>query len=184
MPPKPKTPKRKALKKNVRLKSLNGQSIPRVRRDLLDADYLDKLTPEELRWYAQFMDEWAGANIKKSKRTKKPVRGHLHDTNELAKSCFDANNKRNNDVYSISKATGRLDFFDPVRFFTEEDIQSKMMLSTGNEIYILNSGNDVVLNKNNVDVNSFQNSIPFQRNPNLYEEILIDYLDEKLKDKK
>lgn len=91
------------LKKNVRLKSLNPAHVPRVRKELLDADYLKQLSKEELLWYAQFTDEWVGANIHKTK-TGKVKSGFLHNTKELAKDCYDRNNRRNNDIYAVSKA--------------------------------------------------------------------------------
>jgi hypothetical protein len=91
------------LKKNVRLKSLNPANVPRVRKEFLDADYLKDLTPEQLRWYAQFTDEWLGGNVRKTKAGKVKA-GHIHNTKELAKDCYDRNNWRNNDVYGVTKA--------------------------------------------------------------------------------
>jgi hypothetical protein len=87
----------------VRLESLNPANVPRVRRELLDADYLDTLSPEDYRWYAQFTDEYVSASVHKDDEGNvKP--GYLHNTKELAKSVYDANNWRNNDVLSVSKA--------------------------------------------------------------------------------
>lgn len=95
------------LKRNVRFDSLNPAKSPKVRKELLDADYLDQLSPEELRWYAQFTDEWAGAAVHKNKAGKVKS-GYLHNTEALAKSVYDANNKRNNDVLGVSKANNLL----------------------------------------------------------------------------
>ena len=44
---------KKKLKKNIRYDSLLPQFNTKVRRDLLDADYLNELSPEDLKWYAQ-----------------------------------------------------------------------------------------------------------------------------------
>ena len=91
------------IKKNVRLKSLNPKYATRVRKDLLDADYLKQLNEEELKWYAQFTDEWTAGAISKGKTgIVKP--GHIHRTNKQAKELYDANNKRNNDVFGVTKA--------------------------------------------------------------------------------
>lgn len=95
------------LKKNVRLKSLNPAYQPRVRKELIDFDYVDKLNSEDKRWLAQFVDESIGANIHKTKAGKVKA-GHIHNTIELAKQCYDANNKRNNDVMSVTKANSLL----------------------------------------------------------------------------
>lgn len=94
--------KRKPLKKKVRYESLNPAENPKVRRELLEVDYLHKLNEAELKWLAQFTDEYVGSSIQK--KNGRVVRGHLHSTNELAKSCYDANNKRNNDIFSVGRA--------------------------------------------------------------------------------
>jgi hypothetical protein len=95
------------LKKKVRLKSLNPQYQPRVRKELVDFDYLDKLNPAEKEYLAQFVDESIGASVRKLK-SGKIAAGQLHNTEALAKECYDANNRRNNDVYSVTKANGLL----------------------------------------------------------------------------
>lgn len=99
------------LKSNVRFDSLNPTKAPKVRKELLDADYLDKLSPEELKWYAQFTDEWTAGAVHKTKDGKVRA-GYLHNTQELAKSVYDANNKRNNDVLGVSKANNLLRHID------------------------------------------------------------------------
>lgn len=114
--------KRKKLKKNVRVKSLDPQYMPKVRRELLDydKDFLNNLKknhPEDYLYLAQFTDEWVGANIQKTGTKKRKdgttiynsgrvKAGHLHSTNELAKDVFDRNNKRNNDVLGVAKING------------------------------------------------------------------------------
>lgn len=100
--------KKRKLKKNVRTKSLYAANMPRVRKELLDYDpdylkFLKNNHPEDYLYLAQFIDEFVGANISKSKKTGKVLSGHLHTTNKLAKECYDANNKRNNDVLGISR---------------------------------------------------------------------------------
>lgn len=105
--------KRKRLKKNVRMDALVPQKNPRVRREHLDADYLKKLPPEILKYYAQFVDEYIHGSIKKDKMGR-VITGHLHNTNELAKKCVDANNYRNNDVYSVGRANNFVHNIDPI----------------------------------------------------------------------
>lgn len=103
--------KKRRLKRNVRLESLEHNKNTRVRWEHLDADYLKKLSPEELRWYAQFMDEYIGGAISKDKRGV-PTSGHIHNTKALAKTCTDSNNYRNNDLFSVGKANGFLNSID------------------------------------------------------------------------
>lgn len=92
----------KSLKKNVRYESLSPAKNPKVRRELLDMDYLHKLKPDELKWLAQFTDEYVGGAIQKSNG--KVTKGHIHKSIDLAKSCYDANNRRNSDIFSVGKA--------------------------------------------------------------------------------
>lgn len=99
------------LKRNVRFDSLLPSKAPKVRKELLDADYLDKLSPDELKWYAQFTDEWTAGAVHKTKDGRVRA-GYLHNTQELAKSVYDANNKRNNDVLGVSKANNLLRHID------------------------------------------------------------------------
>jgi hypothetical protein len=99
--------------------SLNPAKMPRVRREFVDADYLDKLNIEELEWYSKFTDEYIGANIKKSKKTNRVLTRHLHRTNEQAKSVFDSNNRRNNDVYGVTKINGLLSNIDTTKGWGE-----------------------------------------------------------------
>lgn len=86
------------------LDSLKPSKVPKVRKELIDADYLDKLNPKQLEWYAKFMDEYVGANIRKNKKTNRVEKGHVHRKNAHVKAIYDANNRRNNDVHSVTKA--------------------------------------------------------------------------------
>ncbi|NDE09873.1 MAG: hypothetical protein EBZ95_04815 [Chitinophagia bacterium] len=101
--------KKRKLKKNIRTKSLYPANMPKVRREFLDYDaeylkFLKKNHPEEYLYLAQFVDEWVGANIRKSKKTNRVLPGHLHSTNKLAKERYDANNRRNNDILGVARA--------------------------------------------------------------------------------
>lgn len=103
---------RSKLKKKIRTDSLLEHKIPRVRREFLDVDkefidFLKKNHYDIYLYYAQFMDEYLGAAVKKTK-TGRIKKGHLHNTEELLKPVRDANNRRNNDVYGVTKANGLL----------------------------------------------------------------------------
>lgn len=117
--------KRKATKKTTakpkkiqpRVKALSRSKAIKTRKDLLDYDpeYLNTLKatdPKAFNYLAQFTDEYVHANVKKveNPRTgkKRPAPGHIHKTNELAKTVTDANNHRNNDVYVVTKANSLL----------------------------------------------------------------------------
>lgn len=95
---------KKAVKRKVRFNSLLKKHNTKVRHELLDADYLKKLSKKELAWYAQFTDEYVGGAVSKDKATGEVLKGHIHNTPELAKKCYDDNNRRNSDLYSVTKA--------------------------------------------------------------------------------
>jgi hypothetical protein len=106
-------PKKDALKgKKVRYKSLNKAYNTKVRREILDADYLSKLSKKDYRWYAQFTDEYAGGSVKKN-ADGSIQKGHIHNTPELAKKCYDDNNRRNVDLYGVTKANNLMHSIDP-----------------------------------------------------------------------
>lgn len=100
------------------MKALDVNYAPKTRKDLIDYDYVNKLSDDEKRWLAQFTDEWVGAAIAKTKKGK-VKHGHLHNTEELAKDCFDRNNRRNNDVLGVTKAVGLLTDIDN---YLDEDV--------------------------------------------------------------
>jgi hypothetical protein len=107
--------KKKKAKGNAKGKKsaplyVKKSQVPRVRQELLDADYLDKLSPKELAWHNKFTSEYVNAAISKDKKTKRVKKGHLHKSKAKAKECYDANNKRNNDLFGVTKANGLLSF--------------------------------------------------------------------------
>lgn len=77
----------------------------KIRQELIETDdYLHKLNHEEKEWLNKFNLEYVSADFR-------PAPGHtkkLHKTKKLRKSCTDANNHRNNDVYSVSKTNNML----------------------------------------------------------------------------
>lgn len=73
----------------------------KIRRDLFDQDYIDKLSDKEKQWLSNFMREYVaadfnhpGAKLNKSKKSKKAI--------------YDANNARNRDSYGVTKINGML----------------------------------------------------------------------------
>lgn len=99
----------------MRLKSLDKTYQTRSRKEFIDYDYIKDLSEDEKKLLAQFTDEYYGGAVHKTKsRIRKDgttvygsgkIRsGHLHNTDELAKDCYDRNNRQNNDVLGITKA--------------------------------------------------------------------------------
>lgn len=102
-------------------KSLNPKYNAKTRWDLLDADYLDKLNDEELEFYAKFMAEYVSGGF-----DTKDIKNNIHELDKVIginskgkpitykKDCYDRNNHRNSDLYSVKKATGYLGHMDEV----------------------------------------------------------------------
>lgn len=87
--------------------ALKKQFMPRVRREIVDADYLHTLSPEDLAWYHQFISESVQATIPKRKnKSLHPKR--LHKSKEEIRQIYKENNLRNNDLYGVTKANGLL----------------------------------------------------------------------------
>lgn len=114
------------FKKNIRLNAVNPKHATKVRKDLLDVDYADKLDEYTYLWHVQFTDEYTAGAVQKTK-TGKVKAGHLHNTPELAKKVYDANNWRNNDIYAVSKANGLLKPIDMTFDENNEEVENKQI---------------------------------------------------------
>lgn len=94
-------------KKRTKLDTFKHTKNPRTRVELLDCDYLNKLSTKELEWYAKFTEEYVHASIKRDKKGN-PVKSSIHKKKEFVKDSYDRNNKRNNDLYSVTRSNGLL----------------------------------------------------------------------------
>lgn len=70
------------------------------RWELLDHDYLDKLTDKEKTWLSNFNEEYISGNFKHKGKKK------FHKTPEERRACYTRNNARNRDIYSIYRTSG------------------------------------------------------------------------------
>ena len=84
---------------------------------------MDKLTPGELKWLDQFVDEYVNANFKKYRKRILPkieeprvTKGGLKRKRDVYKyDSYKRNNARNSDVYTKEKAAGILNSIDDVK---------------------------------------------------------------------
>lgn len=110
--------KTKKKKNNRRARAENSALKPelnlRARFELIDYDYLNKLSPKELKWLNKFTEEYVNANL--SGQSKK-----LHNTKELKKDCYDRNNARNRCVYTKAKASGNVVDTEVVEVFEVDE---------------------------------------------------------------
>lgn len=80
------------------------------RTELLDYDYLHKLSEEELIWLNKFTEEYVNASFD----TNKP-RNNLHRTKAARKDCYDRNNARNRDVLTKQRAQNKTVYLDDIK---------------------------------------------------------------------
>lgn len=97
------TKKRKVPTKRSKSKfpNLDPDLNLKIRRDLIEVDYLDKLNDEQKGWLDKFNNESINASFDKNPKK------NLHKTKEQKKACYDANNARNRDILSRAQAQGK-----------------------------------------------------------------------------
>lgn len=95
--------KKKTRRSKVKNAALDPRYSPKIRRELLDMDYIDQLSEEDKAWLNKFTEEYVEANL-----DFKNLENNLHNTPELKKDCTDRNNARNRCIYGIAKASNRV----------------------------------------------------------------------------
>lgn len=79
----------------------------KTRADLIDQDYLHKLSDKELQWLNKFNKEEISASF-----DTKNLNKNLNKSKKARKRCYDSNNARNRDILSKAKASNQLVEFD------------------------------------------------------------------------
>ncbi len=110
-------------KKNRRNKTqypaLHPELNLRSRTELLDYDYLDKLTDKEKSFLNKFTEEYVNASVDVKKKWR-----NLHKTKEAIRDCFNRNNARNRDVLTQQKAMGKHTYLEDITDVGKSDYQS------------------------------------------------------------
>jgi len=96
-------PKKKTSRKNKKFAALDPIYTPKVRKEYLDMDYIDKLSEKEKTWLNKFMEESLNASFEKDNR-KNIIKSKVE-----RKKIYNENNARNRCMYSIAKSARRLD---------------------------------------------------------------------------
>ena len=96
--------KRKNRRSKEKYPALKPDLNLKTRYELIDYDYLDKLSPQELSWLNKFTSEYTNADFRHSKP--------LHSTKKRRKECYAANNSRNRCIFTRNKACGQLDYLE------------------------------------------------------------------------
>jgi hypothetical protein len=86
----------------------------KIRREYLDQDYIDKLSPEEKKWLSTFNEEWLGANFNHGEEV-------MHKTKEERRAIYNRNNSRHRDLISQMRAQGKLLDSDKIHEMLEKE---------------------------------------------------------------
>jgi hypothetical protein len=97
----------------------------KTRYELIDYDYVWKLSEEEKEWLNKFTEEYVNAHL-----DRKELTNNLHNTKELKQDCDRRNNARNADILTKCKAAGKYISFD-------ELLLNKKTILTGTEDELL-----------------------------------------------
>lgn len=104
------------IKKRDKTKTpgLEKNLFSKIKQEYFDIDYIEKLSESEKLWLSQFMEEYLGANVSKDRMQRVYGKDVLHKEDVKRKNCFNMNNARNRDVYSVSRVTGKITFAEDV----------------------------------------------------------------------
>ena len=93
--------KKKNRRNNEKYPALDKKFTLKTRQELVDYDYIDKLSEAEKDWLNRFTEEYTNAKFnhdgKKIQKSKK-----------YTKDSYDRNNSRNRDILTRVKASGKL----------------------------------------------------------------------------
>lgn len=103
----PKNGDRKSKRSRAKYPGLSHDLNLKTRYEEIDFDYLDKLSPEELKFLNNFVEEEIHADFRhKGKK--------LNTTKKAKRRIYSKNNARNRDIYSRASASHRLDYFSGI----------------------------------------------------------------------
>lgn len=100
--------KSKSRRSKVKYPNLNRAYNLKTRSEVIDYDYIDKLSEKDKAYLDKFTKEYVGASMDKNPKK------NLHKNKRLRKSCYDANNSRNRDVLTRAKAMGKALYIEDV----------------------------------------------------------------------
>lgn len=110
---------KKSKRNKTKLPGLKKNVNTKVRQELIDHDYIDKLSVEEKEWLSKFNEEYLSGSFTKTKNGNYSSK-NLHKTKKLRQDCYNRNNWRNNDVLGVTKANGMLKDAESVKAVLED----------------------------------------------------------------
>ena len=99
------------MKKKKKITRRSAEKYPALRPELnlksrydeiADIDYIDQLNDTEKAWLNAFNEEYINAKFDHGGKK-------IHKTKKQRKICYDKNNARNRDIYTLKKASGMME---------------------------------------------------------------------------
>lgn len=128
--------------KNTKRSKINNPGLKpnynsKIRQEYLDYDYLDKLSPEDLKWLNSFSEEYLGTNFNHPGKK-------LFKSKAKKRELYNQNNARNRCLFSQTRAKGGLTMigedsiskyekYDESIYFNEDD-----MIDYLDDVYLAN----------------------------------------------
>lgn len=112
-----KSKKKKTKRSETKYPGLVKEMNLKIRQELIDQDYINKLSEDEKKWLNQFNKEYITADFRDKKNRLHPKKytsktlksnGQKKKIDIYKKDCEDKNNSRNRDAYSITKVNNML----------------------------------------------------------------------------
>jgi hypothetical protein len=132
--------------------ALNPRLNARTRFEVLDMDYLKKLSDEELKFMNQFMAEYVSGSFKKDDNGEYS-KDNLHKTDEERRECYTRNNVRNRCGLTVSNATGQTYRADDILEFLDG------INTEGSEFSNYNVVSDMVMDQYSGDFEALEDDI-------------------------
>jgi hypothetical protein len=109
------TPKKRNRRSSVPYPALQPELNLRSRWELIDYDYIDKLSPEEKAWLNKFTAEYVNADF-----DRKNVKNNLHNKKEWIQETDARNYLRKTDALTRAKASGENVYLEDIKENDEE----------------------------------------------------------------
>jgi hypothetical protein len=147
------------MKKNVKKKrdldrfaALNPRLNAKTRYEVLDMDYLKKLSEDELVFMNQFMAEYVSGAFKKEEDGEYSEE-NFHKTPEERRECYTRNNVRNRCAMTVASATGNLIKVDDIGSLIDELTDVDAMVQHEHDFFeVLHDDYDNDLSKLNKEI--------------------------------
>lgn len=109
----------KKRRSKVKYPALTKKYNSRIRQEYLDQDYLDELSPEEMTWLNQFMEEYNNSSFKNDG-------SNIDNSAEGRKAAYDRTNARNRCLYGrlkLNNATDKVvDYEEVIHALDEQQV--------------------------------------------------------------